>query len=246
MQIIRSNNSTIGKFGVADFFRGKSRAAFTMVELAVVLVIIALMMGQFIKFSIEGQKNLKEQVTKEKIAFIMQAIEDYAKANNRIPCPADGSLLLNDAEYGLEDISSGNCDNISSGLSFGVVPIHELNIDLKYMTDGWGRKFSYIIDEDLTSSLSAPSNIEIRSINDSGATSTSNASVVVISHGENGFGAWNARGGSTYKTVPSGADLQAENTDRDDIFIQNFLLPDGNNAFFDDIVEYRESYQLVN
>lgn len=232
------------------------KSAFTLVELAVVLVIAALMIGQFVNFSIQNQERLQQVETEEKLEYIMEAIKQFAIEEDEVPCPADGALLLNHEEYGFEQNSGTDCDVSSANLSSttgnvivgGVLPVHTLNIGLEYMTDGWGRKFTYIVDEDLRADADVAGNIVIRSLTAGGSLITNNAGVVVISHGANGFGAWNARGGGRHKATQLSAaatPLQNENTDVDNVFIQNLLVsPSGSDEVYDDILEYRLNFQL--
>jgi prepilin-type N-terminal cleavage/methylation domain-containing protein len=137
-------------------------------------------------------------------------------------------LYVND--YGTEDMDTSDTDNdtvrslnqatttgkITIGLdchaNVGAVPAHSLGLSNKYMTDGWGRKFTFQVSKvlcgsDLGTTPGAGLSVEASrmkgctsddyednngdiTVSSGSAVITSNASYVIISHGANGKGAF--------------------------------------------------------
>ncbi len=114
------------------------RRGFTLVELAVVLVIFGLMLGGlFIPLSAHIQmRNYSD--TDKKLDEIKQALIGYAMINGRLPCPATSS------SNGLEDGSGGVCTtpDASNKVYIGYLPAATLGIYPQdgsgYAVDAWG------------------------------------------------------------------------------------------------------------
>ena len=139
----------------------KKNTAFTMIELSVVILIIALLM--FGSFSSSGMVNgAKEKVTKDRMKVIYNAMGVFLKDNKRLPCPASIKLARGNVEYGKEvRDASGNCyitnqvdkgiypSNAtgSSNLIFGMVPIYDLKLSADFAEDAFGNKINYFIDQ---------------------------------------------------------------------------------------------------
>src|SRR4051812_46387881 len=64
-------------------------AAFTLIELSVVLVIIALLTGLAVSSGISVVASARLVTTNQRMAAIDQALIAFRNANDRIPCPAD-------------------------------------------------------------------------------------------------------------------------------------------------------------
>ena len=221
---------------------------FSIIELSIVLSILALVATTALTSTAGRIEQRRINVTKERMAVIMDAIEKYAEANNYLPCPSDNTLdyrstvgrfgtnlttgqepdadgdgfclrgppainlaLINDSF----DVPLVGGATIQHRVVLGGVPVADLGIGPEYAVDGWSRRFSYVVDDQLTWSGVAATpaandggwddevgEIEIRGI--SGLTLTNNAAMVLISHGRNGYGAWPAEGGTTQIDNTSG------------------------------------------
>jgi prepilin-type N-terminal cleavage/methylation domain-containing protein len=112
---------------------------FSLVELAVALLIIALLLaGALIPLSSQIEvRNIAE--TQRNLDSIREAIVGFAQANGRLPCPANGTVAAGTAGAGIEALS-GAAPTITCTNSFGVVPWTTLGVP---ETDSWGRRFSY-------------------------------------------------------------------------------------------------------
>lgn len=116
---------------------GERRRAygFTLPELAIALVIIGLLLASAL-IPITTQMELKSiSDTQRTLEQVRDALIGFAQANGRLPCPADGSLAVGNANAGRE---SSSCD--TGPTSRGVVPWATLGVP---ETDAWGRRISY-------------------------------------------------------------------------------------------------------
>lgn len=125
-----------------------SAHGFTLIELAIVLFIVALLMGGML-LPLSGQQDIRNRGDTQKIlADARDALLGFALANDRLPCPASA------ASNGLESFcieasgasctettsvqSHGRCTNPYDGLfpaaTLGLTPVDSQG----YLVDGWG------------------------------------------------------------------------------------------------------------
>lgn len=211
---------------------------FSLIELAIVLFIVALLMGGLLptmSSQIE-QKNRNE--TRKQLDEIQQALVGYAIINKRLPCPAKQSIPTmpgtpNNA--GLPDGSPGACAS-----NPGVIPWVELGLN---ETDAWGRRFTYSVANNFTSSLgftlSSTSTLKILDAT-GGNIIASNIPAVIISQGADGFGAYTPQG-SQIPNTSAGTDEKTNTNILTTSFISHDLRPD-----FDDQVVWLSPNTLFN
>jgi len=243
--------------------------AFTLLELSVVLIIISVILSTAISIGstrIEAQR-LKD--TKNRIFLIDSAIKQYVLNYNRLPCPAVGSIAAPTPAapapvgFGIEarkTTGDKECDvaqltDNSLNIVSGVVPHKDLGISPAAILDGWENNFTYVVDNRYTFEGSevglngflgeavAP---EININNSAGTNISANGVYLLISHGNNGYGAWPARG-IARNPLPANFDTdyplennnQENGTDFDINFIQTSHI-----ERYDDIIFYRNKWQI--
>jgi len=257
--------------------------AFSLIELSVSLVIIGMIASSALSVAITSDSYAKITETRAKLDAIDNALSGFVALNFRLPCPADGELAQTNADFGSEGTrSDSTCPQKNyeydpgSGVAiyYGVVPVTTLQLPDDFMFDGWGRRFKYMVDRDAANNTSTNADCLTGSGNTSiclkGMTSeeininyvngdTIDASVVVLSHGENGHGAYNKAGSSTrINGFPTGnpyrdnsiAEFANAMLDKDgaataaapDIYVKEALTATN---YFDDIVRYKTKGQLV-
>jgi len=111
----------------------------------------------------------------------------------------------------------------------GAVPFRALNIPSEATFDGWGRRLTYAVTRDLTRNVtprpipdpSAPIFGEIAFVDPNGGsriTPNGTGAYALISHGENGLGAYSASGGAVGLTC-TGNTHEVENCNDDATFM---------------------------
>ena len=199
----------------------KYQSGFTLVELAVVVVIIGIMATAGLAALNSQLASANISVTKKKQETIKEALITYLGKNKRLPCPAIDNT---GNESRIATNTPANCTGY-----FGLLPYAELNLPKSVALDGWDNFFSYAVSRQwtLTYSASIPvaggksSNVSADAFNvtDAGVLSVFDrpiaanaattlvvtAAVFVVSHGKNVLGAFTTNGTQSILPV-SGSD----------------------------------------
>ena len=240
--------------------RAPTSAGFTLVEIAVVIVVLSLLLAMIAGIATAMVGQQRREATRQRLTGAETALALFVSQNQRLPCPADGQLPGTNANAGLEQFAAGTpqtCTVAGAANSqrHGVVPWRTLGLAEQDVTDGWGNRLTYRVDSDFVTaatlnltfcdpagSKNAPEAYSTTSgycdgtcatatfpasctrpaaivLNQgltiqnlagtavmSPATSTG-AAYIVISHGENGRGAYNNQG---VLQAASGADWGTE------------------------------------
>lgn len=150
---------------------------FTLTELAVVFMVVALIIGgamMTLSAQVE-QRNLEE--VQRRLNAAAEAVHAFALVNRRLPCPARRASAASHSQ-GLESFCTlstgtcsgsetltvqghGNCSNFYSGylpaVSLGVVPTDSDG----FAVDVWGNRLRYAVARDVTGACSAPSGTRV-------------------------------------------------------------------------------------
>lgn len=196
---------------------------FTLVEMAVVVAIISILATVGLAAASSYMHNAQRSATREREAFIRDALISYFTTNHRLPCPDAGSNVGNTGRDGLEDrVVGGGAPNVTSGCTgaLGTVPYLTLGISRDQVRDAYGNFISYRLDTargwHLTSTFpptpaacAAPvGGLSVFS-GPPAVLQTSAAAVILVSHGSNGLGAWNTGPLNTSRnTLPTTSEEQ--------------------------------------
>ncbi|MBI5120844.1 MAG: type II secretion system protein [Rhodospirillales bacterium] len=120
---------------------------FTLLEIAIVMVVVALLMGMGLQTYSSSLDNAKRKTTTDRMDKVEEAITAYVIQNNYVPCPADGSLPSTNVSYGISlttgALGSTDCD-LTYTAGARVIPWRTLGLDELYSRDGWGNRISYM------------------------------------------------------------------------------------------------------
>lgn len=106
----------------------RKQRGFSLVELAIVLVIVALLIGGML-VPLSAQREIqRSNETQRKLSEIKEALLGFAVINGRLPCPTTTTDPAN-ANYGIEDAA---CINIEGYLPWKSLGVEEI--------DAWGSK----------------------------------------------------------------------------------------------------------
>lgn len=208
---------------------------FSLVELAVVLVVFGLMLGGLLMLLRAQAATNGVQQAQRQLREARQALIGFAAINGRLPCPAPPNLASGAPGAGIEAApTAAGC----SGGPEGVLPWATLGLP---ETDPWGRRLRYRVAAmysrtvaprlptqfgcaapPLTPPASAafalctPGDIELR-VAASGVALATAVPAVVVLHGANGFGAYLSSG----TPMPASTSVdELENHDGDAVFVE--------------------------
>lgn len=236
-------------------FRGQD--GFTLTELAIVLLIVALLIGGLL-VPLSSQIDLRNTTdTKKALAEIQDALLGFAAANGRLPCPAPATTATGAVGAGLEVTTPGvGCTNLDG---VGVLPWATLGVN---ETDAWGNRYTYRVTTEFARivpqivftgpTCPPPSNPQYAAFalcsqaNMNIITSVaSNVPAVVISHGKNGAGAYTPQG--TQLAIGSDVDEQDNQLTAGGTSMANLnFVSKTPTDTFDDIVTWLSPNVLVN
>ena len=247
----------------------KPKSAYTLIELSIVILILAVLMTGGLTITIGSFNKAKKISTQNKINEIYKSLGKFLLENKRLPCPASLELTKNDNSYGVEYGSGSGCGTgaVGSGvyvnpanpdIFYGMIPVKTLNLPLSMGEDDFGSKISFVIDQRFTTVFQ-----EVISNSSSGfgttsaitgiitvaekpsSTSrdiTSDAILVIISHGLNKSGAFNA---NARTQNPRSSDPDETENDYNASFNKNFIYNSQNSEIFDDVVFFKTRNQIV-
>lgn len=223
---------------------------FTIVELAVVLFIIALVLGSILVplgTQVEQRQIAESQKTLEEIR---EALIGFAMANGYLPCPdRQTGATAND---GVEDVStSGQCSVITGAapdtLAAGNLPWVTLGLGQQ---DAWGNRLRYTVLETYARrppatvfALATGGGLRVCPATTCPTALTATAVAVIISHGKNGLSAINATTNLPNPAATSPDEVNNANNDRDAV---SRTPSTAAGAVFDDIVIWLPKYILNN
>ncbi len=201
---------------------------FTLVEVAIVLVIVGLMMSAFL-MPLSAQLEQRQRAeTRAILEQAKEALVGYAIVNKYLPCP-DTQATPTGIEGGR---TANQCTNPE-----GVLPWQALGVSGQ---DGWGRYIRYRVTPAFSNTstfftLATPGTI---TVNSDISTLTNSAAAVLISHGLNGLGA-------VQMSAATSTDEQI-NTDGNAVFMSHTPTPQGSANEFDDQVDWLSPNILFN
>lgn len=242
----------------------KKHYGFTLLETAMVLVILGLIAGAGLSLATALRTNQGISTARTKQETIKEALNSFIARNQRLPCPAIETLAPGAVGYGVESGGPGACGATAvagGAVQRGVVPWVSLGLPDADALDGWNNRFSYLVVQAATASstLAAPlsgmrGGIALHSgtpvalglpatgnqINACSTTAGDNgcniaAVVLILSHGRNGSSAFTQNGVQLPPPVGT-AVLELANTDTaDSSFVQTQYSDNAANPF-DDIL----------
>lgn len=236
-------------------------AAFSLLEMNITLLIVALMVG----FSVQAYQSQDDEAcvmqVAEQINTLQATLETFARGQGRYPLPAGRSLKPSDSDFGRE-VPSGGDSRIhriagANPILVGAVPHATLGLGNDAASDCWGHKITYAVTESLTSTAGFASAGTVGGIVlNRGSLSASHMlnnkiAYVLISHGRDGLGASNYSYGGALKTCNA---AQASGTyrhiDKENCDTANAVFyasdyndqdtTDSNGAYYDDLIAYGE------
>lgn len=207
----------------------KHASGFTLTELAIVLVIVALLLSTLMpalsaQLDQRNYGETRQTLSEVREALIGFAAKSAATADGRpyLPCPDTN-------DDGIEDRGAGGACIGNEGN----LPWSDLGLA---RTDSWDNRVRYRVHASFSSNVTgfslatATPDLRVCTTSACGITVATNLPVVLVSHGKNGLGARNTLPG--WNAAPSGADeLQNVDVPANTDYVSHEQTPD-----FDDLV----------
>lgn len=238
-----------------------NQKAFTLVEVAIVLIIGGLILGFATTSLLNYTKNTQYQGTQQRLDDIEEAMSLFFSLNGRYPCPANLSAAPDTAAFGVE-LTDTNCiaepaaagatvvvAGATNSVRIGAIPVRTLNMPDDYIADAWGSRFTYAVTEVLATDTTFDQTqgsigiVDSSNLNVAAANSVINpvdrALYAVLSHGPNGSGGYTVQGGGP---LPCAAgNLETTNCDNTDAVLRSTTLIGTavGASEYDDIVRFR-------
>lgn len=203
-------------------------AGFSLVELAVVIAVVALLSGSLLQ-GLAGQRQQAERREAQlQLNGAVETLLAFAMLNGRLPCPARPTLASGDPAAGREDCSLAGGHGVLPWVTLGLAE-----------SDPWGQRLSYYAHPPFTAAVPAGAsaafaldtagNAHIRDSLAAGYDIASDLPAVIVAHGRRGGGAYLASG----RQQDGASAEEAENADADLVFIAHAAGPE-----FDDQVAW--------
>jgi prepilin-type N-terminal cleavage/methylation domain-containing protein len=231
-----------------------AQAGFTLVEMAIVLVLIGLMVSGGLLTAGSAIEGSKLRDTEARMVAIENALGAFVIQNGYLPCPQGA------------DQGAGN----PCSTSIGRVPYRDLGLKEDATKDAWNQFFTYRINS--TTSRSAANNVSgsdpgeplkcgtvayddvtthVNGINiavndGSGNSIVDSPAYILISHGANGFGGETSSG--AIKDINSGTIAERSNAQRTTgagNFNTYWYAPPAGQAGFDDLLHFQTPTQIL-
>jgi prepilin-type N-terminal cleavage/methylation domain-containing protein len=207
-------------------YTSNSKAGFSLLELAIVLMILGIIGSLGIPLLTAHMKRTAFVKTRAHQEYVLDAIAAYVERNNRFPCPAEAQIT--GAHFGVAQVAC------PMGKAKGMIPFKTLGISEIYGRDGFKRLMTYVVEPELTKTqimlqeepgglitvkneegfpvLGTPKKIE---------KNANYIALVLISHGESGVGAYGGNGQTAKMAGDSLSPPKRENGDENFIFVES-------------------------
>jgi len=225
---------------------------FSLIEMAIVLFIVALLLGGLIPTVSSQMEQQHRSETRKQLDQIQQALIGFSVMNGRLPCPA--TLASSGVESTITP-GAGDCTDFFSGyvpaVTLGLTPVNDKGL----LLDGWNNPVRYAVtNKDIalaTDAFTSPNGMKTASLASIASTSlllvcssstgitattcggtavklTDTAPAVIYSLGKNG---------ATVSTDPD----ELANTNGDIVFVSH-----DQTSTFDDLVVWISPNILIN
>ena len=217
------------------------------------LAIIGVVVGIGITSGDKIVQSARVKATNNKMNAIENALMAFRLKYDRLPCPADITAVKGDADYGVENLNETYM-TCASYTTRGTVPAKTLGLPDEYVVDGWGHKFQY---RAATTALPFFSTAPLDSSHVSSGESnipkgmyvnparSIAATYVLLSHGMNGYGAYNEDGTqNSYTGASSEEEAHILFTAFGGSSVGYYYQQEEKSDGFDDIVRFKERWQM--
>jgi prepilin-type N-terminal cleavage/methylation domain-containing protein len=119
-------------------------AGFTLVEMAVVVVIAGLIITAILPALQDMRRSTQLSTTQTNLQSLLRATAAYALANGCLPCPTAGNKISGSERGKVSTPNNTACGTCA--VADGIAPYASLGIDPATAKDGWGRWITMHVD----------------------------------------------------------------------------------------------------
>lgn len=199
---------------------------FSILEQSVAITILSILISQGMMVSERLIDNQKYNETVRRITIVEKAIIAYylqqtENTKNHFLCPSGAEIIMSHSDFGKEKCFNDDGIITKGGYYYGSIPIRSLELPDFYMFDGWGRRMSFVVSQQLNSD-------------------SNHTLYHIISHGSNGKGAYDQDG---FQSVLSENAAEKSNsiTTKYTTEITNYVMEEE----FDDIVVSKNVIEFI-
>lgn len=117
--------------------RRRPEHGFSLIELAIVLVIVGLLLGGGLVALQSATERNQRQAQERQLREVREALYAFAMSNGRLPCPDSGG------DTGSENFDGSDCEDIASDdVAYGALPSATLGVGNR---DAWGHRLRYAV-----------------------------------------------------------------------------------------------------
>lgn len=252
----------------------KTHKGFTLIEMAVSMLILGLLLTPAIAAYNLFQKNERIEQTTLSVDSASRALEGFVTAFGRYPCPAPRDAAPGDVDYGFEsrDPATGDCLHSGSAtpqsgviavassrtalsaltapddsIMIGSLPFKTLNMQENETYDGYGTRLTYAMTNILADPAAYSANLGGVSIEKLDTTST-RVTAIEPEHSAHYIVISHGEeqiGGFSGSGVRTATCAQALLEDRDNCNDDNVFFVSEKNANFDDVVTFAGSANVT-
>ena len=235
------------------------QSGFTLIELAIVLVIIGVLVGSFLGTLGSRIDTTRNADAQDDLEMIKTALLGYAVSSGGpfLPCPCTADCDIDTANpAGLENREAdGTCTADIAAGSLGYLPWGTLGLK---PADSWNTLYSYWVDPEFSDDGTGGGSVfgladvgtgQVRTRSPDGndvPLIASNVVAVVLTHGKNAYGGLSVEGVAR-PVVPAANVDETDNVDTNSSFISRAPSEAGTTTAggeFDDIVLWISDYEI--
>lgn len=238
--------------------KNQQQQGFTLIELAIVLVIIGVLVGSFLGTLAMRIDTTRRAETKADLEVIKSALLGYMYSSGGpfLPCPCTTNCESGVVNAGQENREAdGTCSADATDGYLGYLPWGTLGLK---SADAWNTLYDYWVDPDFSDNGSGTGSVfdlsdtgsgQIRTRSPDGTATplvASNVVVIVFTHGKNTYGGLSVDG-EARSTIPAVNVDEADNADTNSEFVSRTPTEAGVTTAggeFDDIVIWISDYEL--
>ena len=214
----------MAKAGTTSRNRRSRNGGFSLVEMAIVVVLMGIFLTLGLAAFNAQVSNAALSTTKKKQEIIRDALIAYLRDFKRLPCP-EVTAFGGNAPTGVEGRQTAGNPATNCSSFWGTLPYTDLGLSRDVAMDGYENFFSYYVssaqttaepDWTLTTAAGVPGfgvgNPGRFAITENGTATTLSknlATAVIVSHGNNGLGAFTSKG--TRNALPANGTDERQN-----------------------------------